>query len=256
MKSDISLSCNRTTATIGQKEILDCKVMYPNWWFEADDGTYAPFYCNSWQCITCKSRNRKKMRVMVLRLAVVFKMKYFWTLTIPQEMGLDDSWVYIQNSWHKFTTIYKRINKDNLSYIRISESHRSGYPHIHFLTNRYLPVRWLREQWKRLGGGYRMRVECVSLKRIAGYLSKYLAKIDTELPKGFRHYSLSKKVSIHWQIIKYKSDKSWKLFLWVWVDLPDFGPIQIIREVCRIDFLANNEYILMPQPQPYNLLSR
>lgn len=256
MEPNLSLSNNRTTATENSENAIDCKVMYPNWWFEADDGSILSFYCNSWQCLTCRKRNRRKMRVMVLKLATAFNLRYFWTLTIPQDMPLYDSWDYIQNCWHKFTTIYKRKTTGNLQYIRISEPHKSGYPHIHFLTNKHINVRWFREQWKRLGGGYRIHVECVSIRRIAGYLSKYLSKMETQLPKGFRHYSLSKQISMHWQIIRYKSDKTWKLLLWVWVDLPDFGHIQIIREVCKIDFLVNNEYISVPPAQPYEILNR
>lgn len=253
MSKNLSLSYIRTTATRKSYKVIDCKVMYPNWWFEAEDGSVLPFFCNSWGCLTCKKRNRRKMRYMVLELATAFNMKYFWTLTIPQDMSKAESWEYIQKCWHKFTTIFKRKYGKNLDYIRIPEPHKSGYPHIHFLTNKYLDVRVIRSQWKRLGGGYRMKVEQVSVKRISAYLSKYLTKIDTELPKGFRHYSLSKSVSVRWKLLKYKTDKGWKLFLLVWVDLPDFGPIQIIREVCKIDFLNNNEYIYPPKTQDYNL---
>lgn len=235
-KTLLSLSHTRTTATI-----IDCRVQFSNWWFEADDGSFAPYRCKSWKCIYCREKNKTKLKYMIMELANFFKLKYFWTLTIPHNMSPEESWDYIQYCWKKLQITIKRRYGSTLKYIRVPEAHKSGHAHIHFLTDSFIPVRWLREKWKRIGGGYRMKVELISIQRIAGYLSKYLSKLNCELPKGYRHYSFSKAISTYWQEIRYKTNKTWVLCCRVWVDLPNFGPVEIIREVCKIDFFANYE---------------
>lgn len=244
---------NRTTPT---KLVYDCREQYPNFFLQADDGTTINFRCKTWRCKTCYPNNMKKQKYKVMALAERFKMRFYWVLTIPQDMPLYESWDYIQDCWNKFLIVIRRKYGKKLDFIRVNEAHKSGYPHINFLTNRYINVRWLRKQWQSLGGGYRNRVEYVSIKRVAAYLSKYLSKVGCHLPKGYRHNSLSREVSLVWKQIKYTSEKkSWQLLCMVWVDLKGFGHIEIIREVCQIDWC--NNYVNLSKPPPnfeyYNL---
>jgi hypothetical protein len=81
----------------------------------------------------------------------------------------------------------------SIEFIAVVELHRSGVAHLHVLVDVYLPQDWLSRAWQAVGGGRIVDIRWVNVRRIAGYLAKYLTKDSLAgLPKGTRLFSCSK----------------------------------------------------------------
>jgi hypothetical protein len=54
-----------------------------------------------------------------------------------------------------FDRLSKRLRRrfPNVAYVRTVEVHKDGYPHVHMVIDKYIPVAWLQLHWQEVGGG-------------------------------------------------------------------------------------------------------
>jgi hypothetical protein len=181
---------------------FDCAKAYKNFYFQNEKGERIPFKCGHWNCETCFHNKKWALKFLIEDIAQYHQTKYFITLTMGQIVDLDIANPYFSDVFAKFRKKFKRHFGEDFKFIRITESHKSGYPHFHILTHQYIPVKWLREAWVSCGGGKIMK--SIELKpqgkeqnvcsAIGKYLSSYFSKSKIELPKGFRHWTTNYKV--------------------------------------------------------------
>jgi len=71
----------------------------------------------------------------------------------------------------------------SLPFISVIEFHKSGLAHLHLLVGIYIPQAWLSEAWQATGGGRVVDIRYVDVRRVAAYVTPYLAggKIERTL---------------------------------------------------------------------------
>lgn len=95
----------------------------------------------------------------------------------------------------------------------------NGYLHIHFIANRFMLQRKVRELWSLATGIENPNVNFVpDVRNIGGYLAKYLSKEwSKSFPKGARRYNCTRGIHIFY---RGELNSDWVL---IWLDkLPDF----------------------------------
>ncbi len=110
---------------------------------------------------------------------------YFWTLTLDpsQFFSIADMHRGLSRSWNKFATAIKKHMK-RFNYIKIVEAQKSGMLHLHFVTDSYLQIDYVRKLWDKLyGAGVQINVQRVYDRAgVAHYLFKYLKKtLDADI---------------------------------------------------------------------------
>lgn len=176
---------------------FSCKEALKDFWLQGSDGSTLPFRCKQWKCRDCYERNKWRLKFIVNDIAVRHQTRYFVTLTFRRDRELDQAYKHASHSWSKFRRRYARETNKELKFIRITENHKDGYPHYHFLTHQRLDIGWLRETWIECGGGQQIRIEYVKPLRpgdsweiaVSKYLSKYFSKAMMILPKHTRRFN-------------------------------------------------------------------
>ena len=150
-----------------------------------------PRPCKSNYCLSCRRANLKTLRRALYRTMAGNRWRLV-TLTFPhRDQDPDLQLGNASKLFKRFTKRARRLHRD-VKYVRTIELHKSGHPHIHFVLNKYLPVEWIRTNWKDLGGGIvdiRAAGKCklchrtppcehIKQRRIAGY--KQAARYLTE----------------------------------------------------------------------------
>ena len=129
-----------------------------SWLVLRSDAALSPEYMVTPQ--TCKSNYCERCRVtnlMQLRRALIQSLKRdTWrlaTLTFPDHSA--DPLTQLKNTYRQFKRLIQRLRRKypHLKYVRTIELHQSGYPHIHCIFSRYIPVAILQQHWHELGGG-------------------------------------------------------------------------------------------------------
>jgi hypothetical protein len=173
----------------------DCRQVYRNMEMEADDGTTAPFRCNSWDCYCCAHRMRCNLVEELDRLIEERpELRRLLTLTLDPETApprQDDQHRYLTE---RFNALRTELNDryDGLSYVWIREEGESGNPHLHLLVDRYMDQSDLSEMAERVGLGHIVDIRRVNARNAARYLTKYLTKGSmADLPKGVQRYGSS-----------------------------------------------------------------
>ena len=111
-----------------------------------------PKRCKSNYCPNCRKENLYKLR----KAMFISMRKDKWrlcTLTFP------DHTKNIEEALHESTLQFKRLTRalrkmqPNIKYIRSIEVHKSGFIHLHCVFNKFIPIAYISEQWKKVGGG-------------------------------------------------------------------------------------------------------
>jgi len=98
------------------------------------------------------------------------------------EMGL---------AWkHLVARIKRRWPAAEFAYAVVVEKTERGFPHLHVaFRGPYIPQAWLSETWAKLTGAKIVDIRKPrSVRDLAGYLAKYLAKDPTKLGTGKRYW--------------------------------------------------------------------
>lgn len=183
----------------------------------------SPLSCWSWTCPVCGPKKAISTKYFLRDVIQINKLTRFLTLTldpkkIPYEyfhrveltfktIVINRTHEYITKLLNLFILNIKRkyLKKQNevLKYVWVIEFQKNGMAHLHMVVNQFLPIKLLRKEWARIGGGVQMHIAKVkSLVGVSSYIGDYIVKgfknefIDTNLQAGFkyneRRYSVSR----------------------------------------------------------------
>jgi len=98
-----------------------------------------------------------------------------------------------RHAWGMLYSALKRRKKD-LAYILIPEKHKSGRMHVHAIWNADVTERWLKDNARSRGLGYKCEASRISdPRRVAFYVAKYLGKsLDHNYDPHFRRVRASR----------------------------------------------------------------
>lgn len=148
--------------------------------------------CKRWRCEDCGPGLKKRLRTAFQdAIAANPDLRRFFTLTMPgktRQLDLEGRYVALSKAFAAFRKRMAKIQGRAFPYALVREPHRDGTPHIHGLTDRFVPFAQLRQVWADCGGGY-VDIRFVDPHRAAAYLSKYLSKDGNPPPKGMRKYA-------------------------------------------------------------------
>lgn len=156
------------------------------------DKRIMPMRCKKWSCPGCQGWLRRRLRrAFVAAVEERPQLRRFYTLTLPGEarrLDLADRYRLMSKAWASYRLLHYKRHGRQLAYALVREPHKDGTPHVHGLTDRFVDVRQLSEDWARCGGGY-VDIRYVDPHRAAAYVSKYLAKPGPAPPTGIRKYA-------------------------------------------------------------------
>ena len=134
--------------------------------------------CKAWSCPACGPR---KTWLLCQRCQTANPNR-FVTLTTcdhetrtPREV-FDSVRRQIPELWREMRRHY-----GDIQYCRILETHKSGYPHFHFLVRGpYIPQKHLSHVWEHLARAFRVDIRKIwNQDQVAKYVAKYIAKQTT-----------------------------------------------------------------------------
>jgi len=196
------------------KSTLRCS-RFPEWYFfNVRTGQFRPFRCKERSCRSCWPFYVSSLRGRVVEAILKWDLTRLVSLTLdPKKLNLDP-YDELKIIWNRFSTSLKRFSPQ-VKYIWFKGVHVSGRPHLHVLTNRYLPQDWVSETWSRVGGGKIVDVRAfgftkIDVERVTNYMTSYLTKRDEieRLPRGRRFYGASRGIlqptrkSREWVLVK------------------------------------------------------
>jgi len=146
--------------------------------------------CKRWGCSFCA---RQKIRQLAAKTAIAQPNRML-TLTLDPKYYLDP-----KDCWQKTAKLVPELIRKlrprfgDIEYLRVTELHKSGWPHYHLLIrSRYLPYEIVKTLWEDLTGAIKVDLRQVDKTFSAyWYLTKYLSKLHN---KGWtdRHVSTSR----------------------------------------------------------------
>lgn len=185
--------------------------------FQAADGQAhalaVPIFCKKWACERCGPRKKKQLFARAMNGAIAEPVKGFrpqyshklLTLTCPgaeyrATHTPEETLADMNRKWNLTTRAMKKRLGD-FDYLKIIEFQKDGYPHFHILlAGRVIAPKGILEQfrytWTQHHGMGNVDIQknrCSSVKKMVGYIMKYLTKSTVVLPKGKRLYTASRK---------------------------------------------------------------
>ena len=153
-----------------------------------------PLSCGRRTCPQCNRRkaNRLKRRLRAAQWGQTTKL---WTLTVdPKKLSREEAWRTLNKRWHQVhRAILHEVPK--FRYFKVIETHKSGYPHIHFLTAAYIDWYKLQQACINAGLGEVIHFRKGDAGRQVNYACKYVTKtlyLQRDVaPEGLRIWSTS-----------------------------------------------------------------
>lgn len=228
--------------------------------------------CHMWTCPVCAVGLRAQWAYKITRgvQAIDSPTWAFWTLTAHRKQrGWDRSLANLQNGWKRLSARMRRYTGEPMAYCRVYEQHKDGSAHWHMICN-VLPhdwkpptgktspgSQWAKEQAVKCGLGYMVKVlslASVDAPLVAAYVTKYMVKMETPLPKGTRRVQTSQNWPSDAQISDAQFD--WKHYnhflardaIEVWDAGYDIIDVKTMTPVTTDNFLEQGEY--RPNEQP------
>lgn len=226
----------------------DCRNVYSNFEYEADDGETAEYRCNQWACYCCGYRMRQNLVEEISRVTSERpQLRRMMTLTLDPAKAPDDGdeqHAYLTRRWNALRT---ELNDafGSLSYIWVREEGEKSedlHPHLHIIVDRYIPQSWLSTVWARLGGGEVVDIRYLDrVDQAARYIGKYLTKNALSgLPDGAQRYGSSSDISLDVRGNSGESDdtRTWSLVMDDYAIHPDDT---LRRGVVAADYVQQRE---------------
>lgn len=187
--------------------------------FDSKQQKFIRLNCKCWECRYCGPRRAKRCKRAIAAWAEKLQLNRFVTLTLdPKKLNGEDSTKYLNRTFAKLRSVLHRKYGKALSYIRVLEYQQNGNAHFHLLLNQFIDIEWLRAEWQAVGGGWNVWIKMITIRRIVGYVSKYLSKgLLMSAPKGSRRVTTSRNIRL---FEKPKKDAIWELLK---------GPIEVLR---------------------------
>jgi hypothetical protein len=188
---------------------------------------YVRLKCKAWSCAECGPRKAWQLQKAIQAHATNSRLTRFVTLTLDPKTAppVEECVPYIRKSWAKFRVYLARGDGvrrwKKINFILVLEFHKSGYPHLHVLVDRYIPQEWIKASWEAVGGGSVVDIRRIyDLHRVVHYLSKYITKeAILSAPPGVRRYTTSRGIQLFkrpekpsgWWLTKYTIEQ---LYFW------------------------------------------
>jgi len=216
----------------------------------SDDGLthlWVPVRCGKWTCPECGSKRMKLVRYGIQRECVRLKMDKMMTLTLPAKYR-GDGFLQLYGAWTLFCQrLRKKFPTAQFHYVAACELQPDrGAPHLHVITNLYLPQRWISACWRGCGGG---RIVDIRKKDIH-HMSEYITYVSKDFckdyfPAGVRRFRTSRSVKLFrrvklsgykWEFFDYSLQHAWSRFAY------DGHPV-IMNSGFKIEFSTEKKVV-------------
>lgn len=139
------------------------------------------FGCGRSDCPRCRRRKQERL-IRRLYLARWTGLVCFWTITTdPKVIEPDEAIKTLNRRWHAVHRGLMRI-APGLRYFRVTELTRSGLPHIHLITDCYIPWRSFQNLLVNHRFGEVLHYKPLPVRVAIRYACKYISK-ELYLPK-------------------------------------------------------------------------
>jgi len=154
--------------------------------------------CDSWLCPECAERMRQRWvlraQIGVRQFISASQRVDFVTITGHEALK---SFAATERVWREaWPVLYAALKRQNraLQFIVIPEKHHDGRMHVHSLWTAGVSQRWLKDNARARGLGYKASVTRVGNALTAGaYVTKYIGKsLGDDVPKRFRRVRVSR----------------------------------------------------------------
>ena len=158
--------------------------------------------CHMWSCKDCAETNKRRWTAIVAHGIEEYQQKgindwRFVTITSHEKLKTFDQtlWVW-RKAWPKLYGRMKRAAPD-MKYAFLPEKHRDGRMHMHAICSGGISTRWLKDNARSCGFGYKSESEeIISIPLACFYVLKYVTKSLTERaqwPKSLHRVRTSQK---------------------------------------------------------------
>lgn len=158
---------------------------------------YSTVPCRSWTCPDCGPKKALTVKYYLRDIIQLNTLSRFLTLTLDpkkipieylheteigfRKIQVNHTHRYITKLLNHFLVIIKRryVNKSKtlLKYVWVVEFQQNGMAHIHMVINQFLPIKLLRYEWSRIGGGVQMNISKVkTIVGVSNYIGNYIVK--------------------------------------------------------------------------------
>ena len=158
--------------------------------------------CHLWSCEDCAEINKRRWTAIVARGIEIYQEKgitdwTFVTITSHERASTfyQTLWLWRKN-WPKLSTRMRR-EFPGMKYVYLPEKHLTGRLHMHGIMSGGMTTRWLKDNGRECGFGYKNESEEIfSIGLAASYCLKYITKSLTERkywPKSLHRVRTSQK---------------------------------------------------------------
>lgn len=165
--------------------------------------------CKLWKCKECGEMNKKQWMHRIAYGIQTYKDTlggdwFFQTLTSHEKnQTFEKSSRVFKSAWPKLYARVKRVHP-NLKYVILPEMHKTKSLHWHMISNAPLTTRWLKDNGREVGLGYKNESEpCKDPTMAAVYVSKYVTKsllVGDLWPDDLRRV----RTSVKWPVFDHK----------------------------------------------------
>ena len=113
----------------------------------------SPHLCKSNYCEVCRKKNLINRRKQLYEILKGERWRMLELTFKDHAADKTEQFIRAHGMLKKLVQRFRR-RYVNLKYARVFEVHKSGFPHVHFITNQYIPVAYARQAWNELGGGH------------------------------------------------------------------------------------------------------
>lgn len=184
---------------------------------------WVPVRCGKWTCDYCGPKRLRLVRHGIKVECARLKIDRMMTLTLPSKYS-GDGFQQLYGAWTLFCQrLRKKFPKAKFHYIACVELQPGRKaPHLHVLTNIFLPQRWISACWRSCGGGRIVDIRKKDIHHMADYIT-YVSKdfLKGYYPPGTRRFRTSRGVKLFyreklvgykWEFFDFQIQQAWDRF--------------------------------------------
>lgn len=170
------------------------------------------FNCGKSTCPVCQDRRRRRL-IRRLHQVPWAPVVYFWTITTdPNVLDPLEALQTLNRRWHVVHRTLIRICP-NFRYFRVLEFTESGLPHIHFITDSYIPWSQFQSILIKHKFGKVLHFKPLPIRAAINYLCKYVTKgvYQTDHPYDFHGRFWAATIGLLPQITYGDAEGEWQI---------------------------------------------
>jgi len=204
------------------------------------DGKLIKPKCKSYSCEKHGWMHAKRLQEAIQQKVESWQKVRFWTFTLTNRLSKtpEEHSKSLSKSWRYFVTELRRNKllserERNVSYIKVSESHKSGYLHYHVFFSEYIHYSKIKALWEYATStvfDYLGKLGSVDVrgnldaKTCSKYVTKYVVKQAKRKLKYANLYSCSGNEALFEKVEKTEHYAVYHIRLRKWVGLRDPRP--------------------------------